>query len=135
MALSLFLIALLGLLVFGLGFYVSLGRQATGTSAGFTSDPADPLYKRVRAHGNAAEYAGVLGLLIYVIGANDPGIWLNTLMVLAVASRYLHAAGLLLGPTLAKPHPLRFAGALGTYAMGLSMVVVVAWWGIVPLAM
>jgi len=47
--------ALLGLLVFGLGLAVSLTRGATRTNFGFTPDPTDRLYKRVRAHGNAAE--------------------------------------------------------------------------------
>jgi hypothetical protein len=36
-----------------------------------------------------------------------------------VLVRYLHALGMILSPTLAKGHPLRFAGALGTYVVGL----------------
>ena len=42
-------------------------------------------------------------------------------MVGATASRYLLAAGIVLSPTLEKPHPLRFLGALGTYAFGLAL--------------
>lgn len=121
MALSLFLIGLLALLVFGLGLFVSLGRQASATPAGSTTDPANPLYRRVRAHGNAAEYAPIMALLIFVIGSTDPGLVLQLVMVLGVASRYLHAAGMLLGPSLAEVQPLRFVGALGTYLTGLLM--------------
>jgi len=64
--------ALLGLLVFGLGLAVSLTRGATRTNFGFTPDPTDRLYKRVRAHGNAAEYAPMLAILILMIGARNP---------------------------------------------------------------
>jgi uncharacterized protein len=37
--------------------------------------------------------------------------------------RYLHAAGMLLSPSLDRPQPLRFVGALGTYVAGLLLVV------------
>ncbi len=133
MEVSLLLIALLALLVFGLGFWVSAGRGATQTNIGSKTDPRDPLYQRVRAHANAAEYAPMMALLIYLIGTRDPGVWLILLMSAGVLSRYLHAAGMLFGPSLAEPHPLRFAGALGTYLTGALMVAVIAWWGIVPL--
>jgi hypothetical protein len=42
-------------------------------------------------------------------------------MGLAVASRYALAAGILVGQTMAEPHPLRFIGAAGTYATGLAL--------------
>jgi hypothetical protein len=44
-------------------------------------------------------------------------------MGLAVASRYALAAGIITGPTMAQPHPLRFFGAAGTYATGLALCV------------
>lgn len=119
---ALLCIAALGLLVFGLGLWVSLGRGATQTAIGSSTDPTDPLYKRVRAHGNAAEYAAMLSVLIYLAGENDPGLWTLSVMVLAVLSRYVHALGMLVGPTLAQPYPLRFAGALGTYLFGFILV-------------
>jgi hypothetical protein len=37
--------ALLGLLVFGLGFGVSMMRGSTNTVSGFNPDPTDRLYK------------------------------------------------------------------------------------------
>jgi uncharacterized protein len=115
--------ALLGLLVFGLGLAVSLTRGATRTNFGFTPDPTDRLYKRVRAHGNAAEYAPMLAILMLLIGARHPAAWMVWTFVAATAFRYLHAAGMLVCPSLDQPHPLRFVGALGTYVAGLVLVV------------
>ena len=115
--------ALLGLLVFGLGLAVSLTRGATRTNFGFTPDPTDRLYKRVRAHGNAAEYAPMLAILILMIGARNPAPWIVWTFVAATLFRYLHAAGMLVCPSLDQPHPLRFVGALGTYVTGLVLAV------------
>jgi len=115
--------ALLGLLVFGLGLAVSLTRGATRTNFGFTPDPTDRLYKRVRAHGNAAEYAPMLAILILLIGARNPAPWMVWTFVAATLFRYLHAAGMLVCPSLDRPHPLRFVGALGTYVTGLVLAV------------
>ena len=109
----------LGLLVFGLGLGVSLMRGATDTAVGYTADPTDRLYKMVRAHGNATEYAPMLAILILYLGAQGPGAWLRTVFVAAVAARLLHAAGMIMSPTLARPQPLRFVGALGTYVTGV----------------
>ena len=115
--------ALLGLLVFGLGLGVSLTRGATRTNFGFTPDPTDRLYKRIRAHGNAAEYAPMLAILMLLIGARQPAAWMVWTFIAATAFRYLHAAGMLVCPSLDQPHPLRFVGALGTYVAGLVLVV------------
>jgi hypothetical protein len=41
------------------------------------------------------------------------------LFVGAVVVRYMHAAGMLMSPTLAEGHPLRVGGAVGTYVVGL----------------
>jgi hypothetical protein len=48
--------------------------------------------------------------------------WMLWDFVVATVSRYLHAAGMLLSPSLDCPQPLRFAGALGTYVCGLALV-------------
>jgi len=116
-------VALLGLLVFGLGLAVSRTRQSTGVTFGCPQDPTHPLYKMTRAHGNTIEYAPMLAVLMLVVGAGDPPAWALWTMGLAVASRYLFAAGIVLGPTMAEPHPLRFVGAAGTYATGLALSV------------
>ncbi len=115
--------ALLGVLVFGLGFGVSMTRGRTATNFGYNPDPADPMYKMVRAHGNATEYAPMLAVLMLLIGARDPATWMLWVMWIVTASRYLHAAGMIFSPTLAKPHPLRFIGALGTYLGGLALCI------------
>jgi hypothetical protein len=118
-------IALLGLLVFGLGFAVSMTRARTETVAGSSGDPADPLEKMIRAHGNTAEFAPMLAVLMLVLGATGSPDWANWCMMFATASRYLIAIGIIVSPTLAKPHPLRFVGALGTYGFGIALCVAV----------
>ncbi len=117
--------ALLGLLVFALGFAVSATRGATGVNYGSSGDPADRLHKLVRAHANAAEYAPLLALLILLIAMQGASAWMLWTAGAAVAFRYLHAAGMVLCPTLAAPYPPRFIGALGTYLTGLALVVAV----------
>ncbi len=111
-------IALLGLLVFLLGLGVSLARRHAQTGVGYPDDPADPLHKLVRAHGNSIEYAPMLALLIWVAGTATSEAWLQWIMIGATASRYMIVAGMLLAPSLRDPHPLRFLGALGTYVFG-----------------
>ena len=115
--------ALLGLLVFGLGLAVSALRGSTRTNIGHGSDPADPLHKVVRAHGNAAEYAPMLAVLMLAIAARGCTRWMVWTFIAATLFRYVHAAGMLLSPSLDRPQPLRFIGALGTYLSGLALVV------------
>ena len=115
--------ALLGLLVFGLGLGVSALRGARNTNIGHERDPADPLHKMVRAHGNAAEYAPRLSILMLAIATRGCTTWMVWTFVAATLFRYLHAAGMILSPTLDRPQPLRFVGALGTYLTGLALVV------------
>lgn len=115
--------ALLGLLVFGLGFGVSLTRMSSDTAIGYEPDPTDRLYKMVRAHGNATEYNPMLAILILAIGARNPSAWMTGLAIAATAARYLHAVGMIVSPTLAAPQPLRFVGAVGTYVCGFGLVV------------
>lgn len=114
---------ILGLLVFGLGVGVSAMRGRTNTVAGYKDDPADPLYKWIRAHGNTVEYAPMMAVLMLALGARTPASWVQWVMIAAVASRVSIAAGIILCPTLAKPHPLRFLGAVGTYLTGFALAV------------
>jgi len=115
--------ALLGLLLFVLGVAVSMTRGRTGVVAGSSNDPADSLYRLIRAHGNTAEYAPMLAVLFLLVGARNPATWLLWTMMVAVVSRYLIAIGMIAGPTLAKPQPLRFVGALGTYLTGILLCI------------
>ena len=118
---------LLGLLVFGLGFMVSMTRGKTETTSGVNADPTDRLYKMVRAHGNATEYAPMLALLMLIaaMGAEAVPAWVMWTMILVTACRYLHAIGMIACSTLAQPHPLRVVGALGTYIGGVVLCVAV----------
>lgn len=123
MTLTLICIALLGLLVFGLGFAISTTRGLTGTVVGHSPDPTDLLHKLVRAHGNTAEYAPMIAILAFLIASREPPIWTLWSIAGATLCRYLIVAGLICCPTLARPHPLRFIGALGTYIFGLVLCV------------
>ena len=119
---ALICIALLGLLIFLLGLAVSLTRGSTKRSVGYLDDPKDRLHKLCRAHANAAEYAPILGLLMLVLAMRgEPAAWLLWTMMLATAFRYVHSAGMIAMPTLARPNPLRFIGALGTYVCGVAL--------------
>jgi len=113
----------LGLLVFGLGLGVSLTRGATNTLVGFNPDPTDRLYKLVRAHGNASEYNAMLAVLILYLGTRQPSVWMQWVFIAAAAFRVLHAAGMVLSPSLARPQPLRAVGAVGTYVTGVILAV------------
>lgn len=123
MPVALTCIALLGFLLFGLGNAVSFKRSNTNTVIGHSPDPADPLHKLVRAHGNTAEYAPLLAVLMLAVGMSEPAAWTLWCMGLATAARYLIVIGLLASPTLAKPHPLRFVGAVTTYLTGIALSV------------
>jgi len=115
--------ALLGLLVFGLGLWVSALRGRTDRVIGYDPDPGDALHKAVRAHGNAAEYAPMMAILMLAVGLREPAGWMVWTFWAATTSRYLHAWGMIGGGPLDRPNPFRFVGALGTYVTGLALVV------------
>ena len=116
-------IALLGLLLFGLGLAVSLTRGSTNQVVGYSADPTDRLHKLCRAHGNAAEYVPMFAIMMYVLGARGPGSWIVWTFVAATVCRYLHAAGMVFPESLARPNPMRFVGALGTYLTGITLAI------------
>ena len=117
---ALICIGLLALLVFVLGLAVSLTRGSTKRSFGYPDDPTARLTKLCRAHANAAEYVPVLGLLMLVLAMRaEPVAWVVWTMIIATVSRYVHAVGVVAMPTLDRPNPLRFLGALGTYVTGI----------------
>ncbi len=122
MSISLICVALLALLVIGLGFRVSLARRKSSTSCGNNEDPTDPLFKAIRAHGNSIEYAPMLALLIYILGTMPVAAWVTLTMCLATFFRYMLVVGLLYPPTMAKSNKLRFIGALGTYVTGFLLI-------------
>ncbi|MDO9451188.1 MAG: MAPEG family protein [Rugosibacter sp.] len=121
MIIAVLCVALLGFLVIGLGFVVSMTRGSTKTVYGYTVDPADRLYKVIRAHGNTTEYVPMLAVLILTLGMLNPAPWMMWCMGLATLSRYIIVLGIALPPTMAQPSKLRFTGALGTYLFGIAL--------------
>ncbi|MDQ0390560.1 MAPEG family protein [Labrys monachus] len=115
--------AVLGLLLFGLGLSVSVMRFRERIVAGCEPDPANPLHKVIRAHANTAEYAPFLAVLFLYLGARSPSVATVWLIVAVTLCRCLLVVGLIAWPTMAKPNPARFIGALGTYLAGLALCV------------
>ena len=115
-------IALVGVLIFVLGANVTrhrIIRGATGNQA--PSDPADRMFLAQRAHGNASEYVPTLIGLLIVCSTLTDGWWLNTLAVVAVAARYLHAIAVLTSKSMAARVPARDVGAILTYLSGAAL--------------
>lgn len=120
MSFPLICISLLAFLCLGLGFAVSLTRAKTETIYGSDTDPESILYKMVRAHGNTIEYVPILALLIFILGQQQTS-WVFWCMGLATFFRYLLVVGIVIPKTMAKPNPMRFIGALGTYLSGFGL--------------
>ncbi|MEM9573323.1 MAG: MAPEG family protein [Pseudomonadota bacterium] len=107
-----------------LAFWTSIQRGASKTIAyNAPLDPTSAMAKAQRAHGNSAEYAALLIGLFVIVGfayqGRDLGALAMWTMVAITVSRFLHALGFLLSPTLEKPHALKAIGALVTYVGGL----------------
>ena len=115
--------AILGLLVFGLGFRVSIVRGQEEVLSGTPDDPANSLMKTVRAHGNTIEYAPMLAVLFLYLGSQSPSSWVVWTIIGVTAARVSMVIGLLASSTLDKPHPLRLIGAIGTYVGGAALSV------------
>jgi len=111
----------LGLLLFGLGIAISVMRSLTKSLSGLPEDPANVLHKLVRAHGNTAEYAPFLAVLFLYLGTRGPAPSTILLMTAATVCRVLLVVGIIAWPTMARPNPARFIGAVGTYAAGLAL--------------
>jgi uncharacterized protein len=117
-------IALQGILIFVLGANVTRHRAIRGATGNqMPSDPADRMFIAQRAHGNASEYVPTLIGLLIVCSALTDGWWLDTLAVVAVAARLLHALGMLTSRTLASHGPLRDSGATLTYLSGIALAI------------
>lgn len=115
--------AVLGLLLFGSGILVSLMRAKFNVLIGHPADPTHMMRKSVRAHGNTAEFAPFLAVMILYLGAQQPAAWIVWFMIIGTAARVLTVVGLLTCKTLDRPHPVRFLGALGTYVTGFVLAI------------
>lgn len=114
-------IGLLLLLLITLGGLVTVGRGKFNRLIGHSDGPEDTLHKWVRAHSNTAEYAPALMVAIYMLSLSLNPVWVWWCVVLVTACRFLFVAGILFPRTMAKPNPMRFAGAVGTYVFGFGL--------------
>nr|WP_218510264.1 MAPEG family protein [Variovorax sp. dw_308] len=110
-------VAILGLLLFGLGLAVTVVRGRTQVLTGTASDPDHLLNRLIRAHGNTAEYAPFLAVLFLFLGSHQPGGLTLGLIAVATAARVLLAVGLI--TSLSRLNALRAIGATLTYVTGL----------------
>jgi len=89
-----------------LWFRVSSIRSAAGVS--FGDDGNALLLRRIRQHGNCAEWSAfVLILMMLAEGMNTPAIWLHVSGALLLVGRIAHPFGLVEGNA---GHPLRYVG-------------------------
>lgn len=119
----LFCTAALGLLLFLLGLAVSVLRFRSGVGAGNAPERNALLNRAIRAHANTAEFAPFLAVLFLYFGWRGPSALELGLIVAATACRFLLVIGLVAWPSLGRPNPARFVGALGTYLCGLALCV------------
>lgn len=116
--------ASLAILTLLLAFWTSVQRGSSNMIAySAPLEPTSAMAKAQRAHGNSAEYAGLLIALFLVTGfayagRDLGGLVMGTVIAVTVA-RFIHALGFLICGTLEKPHILKALGALVTYLGGL----------------
>lgn len=116
-------IGLLGVLLLSMGILVTFGRGKFNTLTGHSDDPENTLHKWVRAHVNTAEYAPLLMILFYLLSLYSIANWVWWFIILATVCRFLLVVGILYPQSMAKPNPVRFIGAVGTYIFGLGLCV------------
>lgn len=108
---------LCGLLLLGLAVLVVARRRSAKIGIGVRDDRE--LERRVRAHGNAAEYVPVALLLLLVAEMTGlGGAWLHAAGIVLFGSRLAHAFGL---TRSAGTSPGRFVGTLGTWLVILAL--------------
>ncbi|MGL6042367.1 MAG: MAPEG family protein [Sandaracinobacteroides sp.] len=111
---------ILGLLLLVLGIRVVLARMKDSISLGDGGNPE--LLKRVRAHGNSAEWVPIGLILLFLAEQGFGGTWfVLALAAMLVAGRVLHPFGLRPGP----PNPARSLGMVFTWtSIGLLAILV-----------
>ncbi len=105
-------VAILVLFYGVLSFNVSRVRRKRRSDAAVTEEA---LTKAIRAHGNASEYIPLFVAGLLYLNTASPSAMVTGLAVAVLVCRLSHAAGMFLIATVNERHPLRFAGALGTY--------------------
>jgi uncharacterized membrane protein YecN with MAPEG domain len=88
--------AILAVLFVALSLRVIFSRRTGGTSLGDGGD--DRLLRRIRVHGNFAEYVPLALLLMALVELRGlPGSYLHIMGLLLTSGRLLHAYGVSLG--------------------------------------
>lgn len=118
-----FCTAALGALLFLLGLAVSIMRFRSGVGAGPSEDRNSTLNKLIRAHANTAEFAPFLAVLFLYFGWRGPSVLVVNLIIAVTLCRFLLVIGLVAWPSMGRPNPARFIGALGTYLLGSALCV------------
>lgn len=113
----------LGCLLFLLGLAVSILRFRSGIGSGLAPEKNAPLNKAIRAHANTAEFAPFLAIIFLYFGWRGPSDLALGLIVAATVCRFLLVIGLTAWPSISRPNPARFIGALGTYLCGAALSV------------
>jgi uncharacterized protein len=113
--------AILVIVYFLLANNVSRIRVGSGVGFGLSDDPAGPLNRAIRAHGNSAEYTPIfLVLFLYFLSTGASG-WITWVVVAVTVCRVLHPISILMAPDLNGRYVPRFIAALGTYLGGLAL--------------
>jgi uncharacterized membrane protein YecN with MAPEG domain len=119
----LYCVAALGSLLFLLGLAVSILRFRAGVGIGPSEQRSSLLNKVIRAHANTAEFAPFLAVLFLYFGWHGASGTVLALIIAATICRFLLVVGLIAWPSLGRPNPARFVGALGTYLCGAALCV------------
>ncbi|MEO0907204.1 MAG: MAPEG family protein [Pseudomonadota bacterium] len=122
--------AVLVLLTLALAFWTSIARTRSNVIAfDAPTEPTSAMAKAKRAHGNAAEYSGLLIGLFVVVGfvyqGRDLGAFVQWTIIAVTAARILQAIGILTCATLEKIHPLKVIGSMVTYLGGMILAIMV----------
>ena len=100
---------------------VSATRVRTKIGFGTDADPASPLNRAIRAHGNASEYIPLfVTLFLYFLVTGASG-WITWVVAIVTVCRILHPISIFIAPDLNGRHALRFISALGTYLGGFAL--------------
>lgn len=116
---------LLGVMFFVLSIMVIRLRTATKTGLGHSDDPASPLFRAVRIHGNFAEFVPFILLLMALDEMSGRSqLVMHIFGVALVASRVSHYLG------ITKSHGKttgRLVGGMGTFTImvGLSTLLII----------
>jgi uncharacterized protein len=109
-----FYASLLALIYAGLSAWVVAGRLSSNVLHGDGGDSA--LLKRIRSHGNFAEYVPLTLLLIALLEANGAGYALvQTLLIVLVIARLLHPVGMLAPMNSVQQYACRGGGMVATF--------------------